>query len=804
MLYSYNWLKEYLEDIPAPAELARILTMGGVEVDSVTVQGGDIEGVVTARITSMEAHPNADRLRLCSVTTGEAEFQIVCGATNMKTGDAVALALVGATLPGGFKIKKSKIRGVVSEGMMCSESELGFAEQSEGILILPIAAEEPLGLDLKDYLGLNDVIFEISVTPNRGDVLSIKGLAREIAALTRKGFILAEEGEGEEPEPAKELIDIAVEEGAPCPRYTAMVIEGVKVGPSPDFVAARLAAHGLRAVNNVVDVTNYILLELGQPMHAFDLDRIKDNTIRVRPDRKGESLVTIDGTTVEFAGGTAVVIADGDGPVAAGGIMGGEASSVTGSTTRILLESAFFEPSAVRRAGKAINLSSDSSYRFERGVDIVNVRVALVRAAAMIMELTGGRVPGGVIDIYPDRFTPQDLEFSLSRTGKLLGLTIDKDFIVNAFTRLGIDVRDAEGDSDKLICSPPSYRTDITSYIDLVEEAARMIGYDVIPATMPRVPLGSASSHESVLFKKRVKNDLVSLGFTEVVNYSFVSEDVFALFGGSPGGVAILNPLSEDHSVMRASLLPGLIRNLKLNIDRDLTSLRIFELGPVFHSGADVPVERSKAAGLIYGKRAPLAWNQKAEAVDFYDIKGSLEALLEGLDLNDTPEVSAYKGPDKDFFHPGRAASMSLGGKPLAVLGELHPELRTSFGITEGLYLFELDMEALYASLSRGRTFRKLTKFPASERDVALIVDEELAYGKIISAIRKINTKLIEKVDLFDVYYGNTIPEGKKSLAFRITYRSPVKTLTHDEVEKAHERLVQEVTRKFNALLRGA
>ncbi len=804
MLYSYNWLKEFLVRVPAPAELARILTMGGVEVDSFSDLGGDIEGVVTARIKTREKHPNADRLSLCTVTTGESDFQIVCGADNMQPGDAVALALIGARLPGGFKIKKSKIRGVVSEGMMCSESELGLTEQSEGILILPISPETPLGVDLKEYLGLNDTIFEISVTPNRGDVLSIKGLAREIAALTEVGFILSEEGEGEELPPERDLIDIRVEEGAACSRYTAMVIEGVSVGPSPDFVVSRLTAHGLRSVNNIVDITNYILLELGQPMHAFDLDKIRDKTITVRPDKKGESLRTIDGTELEFSGGSAVVIADGVGPVAVGGIMGGEASSVTETTTRILLESAFFEPSAIRRASKALALSSDSSYRFERGVDIVNVRVALVRAAAMILEIAGGKTPGGVIDIYPTRFAPSDIEFSLSRAGALLGVTLEADFIKNAFTRLGIDVRGIDGEDDRMLCSPPPYRTDITSFIDLVEEAARVVGYDLIPASMPLVPLASAASHESIVFKKKIKSDLISLGLTEVVNYSFVSEDIFALFGGSPGGVAILNPLSEDHSVMRASLLPGLIRNLKHNLDRNLNSLRIFELGPVFHSGADTPVERWKVAGLIYGTRAPQLWSQKSEPVDFYDIKGLVEALLEGLELGEEPVIKIYDGTDKDFFHPGRAASMSIGGNLIAVLGELHPDLQASFGIAESVYLFELDMEALYASLLSRRTFSHLTKFPASERDVALIVDKNLPYGEIMSAMMKFNTKLIEKVDLFDVYYGETIPDECKSLAFRIRYRSPVKTLTHEEVDKAHDRLTKEVTRKFNAVIRGA
>jgi len=801
MLYSYNWIKEYLEEIPAPVELARILTMTGVEVDSVHDLSGDIEGVVTARILTREKHPNADRLSICSVTTGAEEFQIVCGATNMKPGDAVALALVGATLPGGFKIKKSKIRGFLSEGMMCSVSELGLADESEGILILP--GDTPLGEDIKDALSLRDFILEISVTPNRGDVLSIKGLAREIAAVTAKGFILAEEGEGEDPPPGKDIIDIAVEEGAPCPRYTAMVIEGVKVGPSPDFIASRLIAHGLRPVNNVVDITNYILLELGQPLHAFDLDKIADKKIRIRPDKEGETLQVIDGSTVEFSGSSSIVIADGSGPVAVGGIMGGEPTSVTEGTTRILLESAFFVPSAIRRASKAIGLASDSSYRFERGVDIEDVRVALVRAAAMIIDLAGGRASGGVIDIYPEKFTPPDLELSLARTGKILGLTLEKADIIQKFSRLGIDVRPNADDEDKLIASPPSFRTDITSVIDLVEEAARLIGYDAIPAKMPLVPLDSARTPESVTLKKRIKSLLVSSGLTEVVNYSFVSEDVFSIYGGAMGGVAILNPLSSDYSVMRCSLLPGLIKNLKLNLDRDMKTVRLFELAPVFHSGVSKPVERWKAAGLIYGTRERPGWNHGAEAVDFYDIKGLVEDLLEGLVLGVTPSIAAYDGPERGFFHPRRSASMDIAGKSLAVMGELHPELRNTLDIPGGVYVFELDIEGLAASIKGCGTFSALPKFPSSERDVALLMDRNISYSDVIAAIKEINTKLIEKVDLFDVYYGEKIPAGSKSLAFRIRYRSPLKTLTHPEVDKAHEGLVNELTRRFNATIRG-
>ncbi len=801
MLYSYNWLKEYLSAIPAPADLAHLLTMAGIEVESVRDLGGDIKGVVTARILTRDPHPNADRLSLCTVTTGEKEHQIVCGATNMSAGDAVALALPGAVLPGGFKIKKSKIRGVLSEGMMCSGAELGLEEESEGILILP--PDTPPGLDVREVLGLDDAIFEISITPNRGDVLSIKGLAREIAAITGAGLILEEEDEAEETPPAKNVIDIAVEEGAACPRYTAMVIEGVTVGPSPDFIASRLIAHGMRPVNNIVDVTNYILLELGQPMHAFDLARIQDRTIRVRTDKKGETLRTIDGTEIEFQGGSAIVIADARGPVAVGGIMGGEETSVSEKTTRILLESAFFEPLAVRRASKALGLSSESSYRFERGIDIENVRVALVKAAAMIIEVAGGRATGGAIDLYPEKFSPPDIEFNTQKASAALGIELEKDTIIEKFTRLGIDVRPSEECAETLVCSPPSYRTDITASVDLLEEAARLVGYDVIPAAMPLVPLGAAAVPAEVTLKKKVKSILTTLGLTEVVNYSFVSEDIFSLFGGSSGGVAILNPLSEDHGVLRGSLMPGLLKTLQSNLARGAASVRIFELAPVFHAGVNGPIERWKAAGLICGERGDLAWNTRPADVDFFDIKGVVEAVADELGAMGQRNFKPYDGPESAFFHPGRSAIMTLGDKALAVLGELHPRLAESLGLENRVYLFELDMETLGASLGPGPSFTPLPRYPASTRDLAIIVSRDIPYGKIMAAISEINTKLIEKVDLFDVYYGEKIPSGTKSLAFRIRYRSPLKTLTHDEVEKAHARLVKELTRRFHAVVRG-
>ncbi len=802
MLYSYNWLSEYLSEIPPPEDLAHQLTMAGVEVESLRRLGAGIKGVVTAKILTREPHPNADRLSLCTVTTGGEEHQIVCGATNMKPGDAVALALPGAVLPGGFKIKKSKIRGVVSGGMMCSGAELGMEEESEGILILP--PETPLGMDIREVLGLDDVIFEISITPNRGDVLSIKGLAREIAAITGADLVLEEEDEAEETPPASNVIDIDVEDAEACPRYTAMVIEGVKVGPSPDFIASRLVAHGMRPVNNIVDITNYILLELGQPMHAFDLSKIRGRVIRVRTDRKNETITTIDKTEIEFEGNTALVIADAQGPVAVGGIMGGQETAVSETTTRVLLESAFFDPLVIRRASKALGLSSDSSYRFERGVDIDCVRVALVKAAAMILDVAGGRATGGVIDIYPVKFTPPDIEFNVKKASASLGMDLDKDTIIKKFTRLGIDLRSSEKNEDVLLCSPPSYRTDITARVDLLEEAARLLGYDLIPTAMPLVTLGAAAVPPEVRLKNRIKHQLTSLGLTEVVNYSFVSEDVFSLFGGSSAGVAILNPLSEDHGVLRGSLMPGLLKTLETNLARGASSVHVFELGPVFHAGLKGPVENWKVAGLIYGERSRPTWNSNPEPVDFFDIKGIIEALLDELRVTGKSIFAPYDGPDSAFFHPGRSALLRLGtDDSLAVLGELHPSLTESLSTNHRAYLFEMDLKTLSASISSEPSFTPLPRYPASTRDLAIVVDKAIPCDKIVSVINEINTKLIESVDLFDVYYGKELPSGTRSLAFRIRYRSPVKTLTHQEVEKAHSRLVSALTRRFNATVRG-
>ncbi len=797
MLYSYNWLKEYIDKLPAPADLSELLTMTGSEVDSVRDLSEGIDGVITARIEKVEPHPNADKLSLCRVNDGNNNYSIVCGATNMKDGDLVALARHGATLPGGIKIKRVKLRGVESGGMLCSVAELGLSESSEGIMILP--EDTPTGMDIRDALRLRDFILEVSITPNRADLLSIRGLAREIAAVTGGKFLdkkikLKEKG----PE-VKGLVKAGIEPGTPCRRYAARVIEGVKIGPSPDYMRRRLEAHGLRPVNNVVDVTNYVLLETGQPLHAFDLDKVNDKTITVRGAKDGEGIETIDNRERKLPRGT-VVIADSTGPLAVGGVMGGKATEVTDGTQNILLESAWFEPTAVRRASRALGLASDSSYRFERGTDIDNVRAALDMAAGLIAETSGGVAAKGAVDIYPEKYKPARIKFSIKRAAATLGVPLKKSQVNDTFKRLGIKV---SGAGDELTCLPPTFRMDIREEADLVEEVARMFGYDNIPTVLPEAGLKGGELPFRATLKRRIRGALSAAGFMEVMNYSFVSQEAFSLFNGESEGIRLLNPLSEDQSVMRGSLLPSLLMNLRHNINMKNTGVRVFEVAPVFSPNKKLPEEKWKTSGLIYGTRWKESWNFPSQPADFYDIKGVVERLLDilgrGGSLGLTELDESYKG----LFHPGKSASITLDGKPAGVLGETHPDVMSAFGLKAPAYLFELDLDTLAGGLPLDRKFTPLPRYPASERDLAFILDAGVSYKEILSAVKKIDTKLIEKVNLFDVYYGGNVPEGKRSLALRVTYRSREGTLVQEDVEKIHSRVASRLVSGFGAVIRG-
>lgn len=804
MLFSYDWLQEYIDKLPSPEVLADRLTMTGTEVEGVT-ETSLSTGVVTAEVVTVDKHPNADRLSLCEVKTDSETYHIVCGAKNMKPGDHVALALHGAVLPGGHRIKRSKIRGVASEGMMCSEVELGLADTAEGIMIL--SKETPIGVDVNEVIK-QDIILDLSITPNRADLLSIRGIAREISAVVGGRFkdktpVVPEEGP-----PIEDLVSITVEASQDCKRYSARVIEGVKIGPSPESIEKRLEALGVRSVNNVVDVTNYVLFELGQPLHAFDLDKIGDRSIIVRRSGEGESIETIDGKERKLNPGT-LVIADTSVPVALAGVMGGKPTEVSDSTKNILLESAWFVPSVVRRSSKEASLSSDSSYRFERGVDIETVTKALDMAAAMIAEIAGGRVATGTIDIYPEPLTPSPIDLEIARAEKLLGIPLAEGEVKDIFSSLGITIDTKTGPSRKGVIKacPPTYRPDITEEVDLIEEVARIVGYDKIPTTLPSTGLIPGARGRLFSVRNTIKDVLVNSGFFEVVNYSFVSNDLFAVLGPALNeAVTILNPLSEDQVVMRASLLPSLLETLRKNLQHKNEEVKIFEVSTVFLGGepdtGKLPSEKWHVSGLVYGHRWAETWNYPADRVDFYDVKGLVETILEAVGVVGEVTFSPFEDTAQRTFHPGKSAKVLISGEESGIFGETHPDLNAAFDLKYPAYIFELDIEALLAAATAEKRYSRLPKFPGSARDIAFVVDDTAPYQEILSRLKQIETKLIEKIELFDVYYGGNIPPGKRSLALRITCRAADRTLKQAEVEKVIAKVTGELTRRFGAEIR--
>ena len=792
MLFSYDWIKEYLEGLPPAEELSERLTISGTEIESVKKTGAAFTNVVTAQVITCEKHPNADKLSVCQVKTGKEDLSIVCGAKNMKPGDKVVLAVAGAELPGGLKIKKSKIRGVESQGMMCSEVELGLKDTSEGIMILP--QDTPLGVDYSTILG-SDYMMEAGITPNRADLLSIRGIAREASAVTGarftdKAFPVAENGR-----PIGETANVTIEGDAPCGRYSARVMENVSIAPSPDEIRNRLEAHGIRSINNVVDVTNLVLLELGQPLHAFDLDKLNGKNIIVRLAKPGERIETIDARE-RTLDASMLVIADGAVPVAVAGVMGGRGSEVSDTTVNILLESAWFEPSAVRRASKRLGLSTDSSYRFERGVDIEGTIRALDMAANLIAKLSGGTVAKGAIDIYPKKAAPAPIEFRVRRAGEILGVEIGEKELLDIFGRLGIAARAKA--AGVIVATPPTARMDLVTEIDLIEEAARIFGYDNIPATLPVAKLAPGDPGELALLRKKIKGVLAGAGLTEVMNYSFVSRESFALGAPQKEGVAIMNPLTEEQVIMRGSILPSLLENLKYNLARKCEDARIFEIAPVFSAGQKLPEERQMVSGLIYGARYESGWSFPKETVDFFDAKGVVERLFEAIGI----EKAAFEKGGHPLMHPGKTAVVKVAGRPAGHIGELHPELWARYDLRRPAYLFELDLGVLLKAAGAVRKYTQLPRFPESERDIAFISGEETPFRDISDSIKSIDAKLIEKVELFDVYYGGNIPPGKKSLAVRVTYRSREGTLTYQEVEDIHGKVTSELKHRFKADIR--
>lgn len=796
MRVSLGWLREFVAFDMSARELARRLTMAGLQVDAIEERGRDIASVLVARITAMEPHPRADRLTLCTVRAGSGDpVRIVCGARNMKPGDLVPFAPAGSTLPGGRRIEAAEIRGITSNGMLCSGKELGLSEDAEGLLILP--ADAPVGSRLGEYLGLEDTVLEVAITPNRGDCLSILGIAREVAALTGARVTLPASRLAESARATADEIAVRIDAPELCGRYAARVVRNVRIAPSPGWMRVRLAAAGLRPINNVVDVTNYVMMERGQPLHAFDLDRLPRREIVVRRAGATRTIRTLDGKVRQLAESD-LLITTGDEPIAIAGVMGGEDSEVGDATTSVLLESAWFDPSSVRRTKRRLDLPSEAAYRFERGVDADGVRAAIDRAAELLSEVAGGEVLRGVVDEYPGRREPRTIPLRPARCGQILGLSVGESEIRTILESLGASVA---GGGDALAVTVPSHRSDLEREIDLVEEVARIAGYERIEATTPAAHVTGAEVPERMRWGRTLGTLLGSMGLHETIPSAFTTTRMNRLFPGLQRGqeaVRVSNPINLDEPELRRSLLPALLAMWDVNRSQGARGVAGFALNKVFWKDG-APREAWRLAGILAGRPERRGLGQGGE-VSFADAKGVVEAVLEAVRASSTARWSRLE--DDATFHPGKSARVNLGDACVGVLGSLHPEVEASLGVGGAHWLFELDIEEVLRRRAREVTCAALPRFPEVVRDLALVVDADFVSAEVQRVVLELQHPLVRSVELFDQYSGPPLPEGKKNLAYSISYRAADRTLTDDEVNEAHRRITGAIVRALGGELR--
>ena len=808
MRISLNWLSDYVPDLPAPEEVARRLTAVGLEVEAIERMGQGLEGVVAARVVAAEKHPNAEKLQVTRVDAGRGEpLQVVCGAKNFQVGDDVPLATVGATLPGGAKIEKAKLRGVESFGMLCSAKELGLDPDASGLLLLDRATAP--GTPIARALALEDVLLEVNVTPNRPDCLSHVGIARELAALLGKKVTMPAPRLEERGAAAGEAVKVRIEAPERCARYAARVVEGVKIGPSPGWLARRLEACGVRSISNVVDATNFVLLELGHPLHAFDLDKVAGREIVVRTARPGEKLVTLDGKERSLDPED-LLIADRDRGSALAGVMGGGDSEISAGTTRVLLESAWFQPGGVRRTSRRHGLKTEASYRFERGADPGMVIPAADRCAALIAELAGGTVRPGIVDAHPRTVRAPEVRLRWRRPAEMLGMDVAKDEARRILAGLGFAERAADGEGATF--AVPSWRVDVSLEEDLVEEIVRTKGYDAIPETLPRIAVQTPAEHREAEALARVRAALEASGFSEAVNFSFVAArelepfDRLVATGDGSGralGVALKNPISADLAVMRTSLVPSLLRNAVHNRRQRVDDVRLYEIARAYHphpedGAAEPSLEALRVAGVLVGRRSPIGWAVGGDVADFFDAKAAVQAVLEALGVE-----ARWRARGDGWLHPRTSATILAEGgeRVLGEVGELHPRVAAAFELPRGVLAFELHVDALLAAARLVPQHRPIPRLPAVLRDVAVVVNEAATAASVEALVRE--EPLVEAVTLFDVYRGQPLPAGKKNLAFAIAYRAPDRTLTDAEADAAHARIVQRLRSRLGAELRG-
>lgn len=794
----YRWLREFVETDADAGQAAERLTMAGLEVVAVTPVVAGLSGVRVAEVEAVVPHAAGAPLRVCRVVAGGERFAVVCGAPNVRPGLRAAFAPPGATLPGGRRIEATLIRGVLSQGMLCSEAELGLGPDGSILLELPDA---PVGADLVACLGLDDVVLEVDVTPNRPDCLSVVGLAREVAALTG-GRFRAPAPRPLEAGPAVEgLTAVALEAPDLCPRYAARVVTGVRVGPSPAWLAQRLRAVGLRPINNVVDVTNYVMWELGQPLHAFDHARLAEGRIVVRRARAGEGLVTLDGQA-RTLDPTMLVIADAERAVALAGIMGGQDTEVGAATTRVLLESACFHPGSVRRTARALGLATEASYRFERGADVDEVLTALDRAAALVAELTGGLVAAGVVDVYPAPRAPRRVRLRLDRVRRVLGACPPAPRVAEILGGLGFPLEARDGDFHVTV---PSFRRDVQEEDDLVEEVARVWGYAEIPATLPSGQLRLTRRPRHLVVEDTIRACLTAAGFQEVITLALVDPRHLPTLGLAPEDPAVVrlqNPLAADRSVLRPTLLLGLLEAIQTNVRRQMPDLKLFELGRVFTGqGADkLPLEEPRVGLACTGARERRAWYAGRARVDVFDVKGAVEQVVEALGRGPV-EVEALAVP---YLEEERAATLRVGGQPVGLLGEVHPQLLAAFDLPAAVFFAELSLDRLEAVAARRPVHRPLPRHPGVARDLAVVVAASVPAAEVARVIRESPIPHLRRVVLFDVYTGGQLGPGRKSLAYALWYQAEDRTLTDAEVNAMHAELVERLRAQLGAEVRGS
>jgi len=802
MKVSLNWIKEYVDINMSPLALCDALTMVGLEVEGLEAVGDGLQGVVAARIVQVDPHPDADRLSLCIVDTGSQTSQVVCGAPNLHEGTMAPLALPGARLPIGTTVEESEIRGQTSYGMLLAEDEMGLTDDHTGIMLL--AEDISPGTDIGAVLSLPDWIIDIGITPNRGDCACVIGIAREIAAITGSQLKLPAIELNEKGPAIETLSSVTIEDPVGCPRYAAGIVQGIELGPSPFWMRYRLFQSGVRSISNIVDITNYVMMELGQPLHAFDYNRLQENRIVVKRASDGDAFTTLDGQTREL-NSEILMICDAGRFVAVAGIMGGLNSEIFAGTKNVLVESAFFDPVTVRRSAKRLGLSTEASYRFERCIDIEGVTRALRRSLDLMKQFGGGEVSLGILDNYPRPHVPPKISFRPEKGNHFLGTDLPGETMAQYFRSLDMEVEEKSDGSIEII--PPSFRVDIQREVDLIEEVARLYGFDNIPISSPSVRLSEEKEALDLAVRDQVRTVASAFGFMEIITYSFVSPELLQ-FAGSPGGyhedqlVSIMNPLSTDQSVLRTSLVPGLLTTLRTNMAHGERALKIFEWGKIFlqRNAGPQPDEKTWVAGVMSGPYESKTWYCDEREVDYYDAKGAVEGLLGNLGIR---ELSFQRGAQFPPYDQGFSSRVLASGVLLGNVGQVAKEVMKAFDLeNEQAYLFDLNMEAVLDVLPQEKRFQPFARYPAVYRDISMVVSRSVESARILGLIKEEGKGLVESVWIFDYYKGKKMGPNEKALGFRVCYRSVEGTLDGTKVNELHERIIERIRRDTGGKLR--